>query len=260
MKMKRILILFAFAVVAVMQTMAQTSMIDVVYLKNGSVIRGIITEQTPNESLKIKTSDGNLFVYQMGDVERISKEEVVEAPKKSFTEQLREAQREEMKKAVIDRGYVGFAGLDYGYCTGDFNNFLNFGFSTVHGYQINPYIFVGAGLGLYMWGEYRGGYIDLSVPMFFAARFTPLKKPITPFVDMRIGYAAGKVDGLYFNPYVGIRIGIRKSFAAYIGLGYQLQKMEGVKDMKINYDTGKVSYTKTKVNCNAVALRVGFEF
>ena len=74
MKMKRILILFAFAVVAVMQTMAQTSMIDVVYLKNGSVIRGIITEQTPNESLKIKTSDGNLFVYQMGDVERISKE------------------------------------------------------------------------------------------------------------------------------------------------------------------------------------------
>ncbi len=40
-------------------------MIDVVYLKNGSIIRGVIVEQVPNKSLTIKTADGNVFVLQL---------------------------------------------------------------------------------------------------------------------------------------------------------------------------------------------------
>jgi hypothetical protein len=47
---------------------------EVVYLKNGSIIRGIIIEQIPNVSLKIKTKDGNVFFYKMEDVEKITKE------------------------------------------------------------------------------------------------------------------------------------------------------------------------------------------
>lgn len=49
--------------------------VDVVYLKNGSIIRGLIMEQIPNESLKIQTSDGSLFVYKMEEVVKITKEE-----------------------------------------------------------------------------------------------------------------------------------------------------------------------------------------
>ena len=48
--------------------------VDVVYLKNGSVIRGMIIEQTPNVSLKIQTKDGSIFVYKMEDVEKMTKE------------------------------------------------------------------------------------------------------------------------------------------------------------------------------------------
>jgi hypothetical protein len=47
---------------------------DVVYLKNGSIIRGIIIEQIPNKTLKIKTADGSVFVYQMDDIARITRE------------------------------------------------------------------------------------------------------------------------------------------------------------------------------------------
>lgn len=47
---------------------------DVVYLKNGSVIRGEITEQIPNVSVKIETKDGSIFVYKMGEVEKITRE------------------------------------------------------------------------------------------------------------------------------------------------------------------------------------------
>ncbi len=56
---------------------AQSTWIDVVHLKNGSVIKGTIIEQIPNESIKIQTADGSVFVHPMSDVEKMSKEEKV---------------------------------------------------------------------------------------------------------------------------------------------------------------------------------------
>lgn len=49
---------------------------EVVYLKNGSVIKGTIIEQVPDVSIKIQTKDGNTFVYQMDEIDRITKEPV----------------------------------------------------------------------------------------------------------------------------------------------------------------------------------------
>ncbi|MBI4532257.1 MAG: hypothetical protein HY709_12140 [Candidatus Latescibacteria bacterium] len=61
---------------------AQEQMDDVVYLKNGSVIRGVIVEQVPGVSLKIRTRDGNIFMYQMDEIQKIAKEaSMVKLPK-----------------------------------------------------------------------------------------------------------------------------------------------------------------------------------
>ncbi len=49
--------------------------VDVVYLKNGSVIKGLILEQIPNVTIKIQTKDGSVFVYKMDEIEKITKEE-----------------------------------------------------------------------------------------------------------------------------------------------------------------------------------------
>jgi hypothetical protein len=46
---------------------------DVVYLKNGSIIRGTIIEMIPDKTIKIESGD-NLFVYNMEDIEKIVKE------------------------------------------------------------------------------------------------------------------------------------------------------------------------------------------
>ena len=54
---------------------------EVVYLKNGSVVRGIIVEQIPNETIRIRTRGGSEFVFQMSEVLKITKElPVVEPP------------------------------------------------------------------------------------------------------------------------------------------------------------------------------------
>lgn len=73
--MKKLLFLFAL-IAMVASTMAQDNMGDVVYLKNGGITKGIIIEQVPFESLKIQTADGCVFVYQMNEIEKITKEAI----------------------------------------------------------------------------------------------------------------------------------------------------------------------------------------
>ena len=54
----------------------------VVYLKNGSVIKGEVIETVPGVSYKIKTADGSIFVFEVDRVERVKFEEVPEAEKR----------------------------------------------------------------------------------------------------------------------------------------------------------------------------------
>ena len=49
---------------------------DVVYLRDGSIIRGTIVEQVPSESILIETSDGSRFRYSMELIERMTREQV----------------------------------------------------------------------------------------------------------------------------------------------------------------------------------------
>ncbi len=56
-------------------TQTQRQMKDVLYLKNGSVIKGTILELQPEKSVRIRTSDGSVFVFEMAQVEKIVKEE-----------------------------------------------------------------------------------------------------------------------------------------------------------------------------------------
>ena len=48
---------------------------DVVHLKDGGVRRGLILEQVPNESVKLKTAYGEIFVLKWSDILKIGKEE-----------------------------------------------------------------------------------------------------------------------------------------------------------------------------------------
>ncbi len=78
-KKNKLVVLFAMLFLCFGNASAQTNLEDVVYLNNGSVIRGVIIEQIPGVSLKIKTKDGSIFVYEMKDVTKMTKEESYES-------------------------------------------------------------------------------------------------------------------------------------------------------------------------------------
>ena len=65
------------ALVATPPLFAQ-EMEDVVYLNDGSIVRGTVIERIPGELLKIQTQDGTVFVYTMDEITRMTKEPVME--------------------------------------------------------------------------------------------------------------------------------------------------------------------------------------
>lgn len=67
------------AFVMTSQAFAQqiSQMEDVIHLKNGELIRGTIIEEVVGESLKIRTRDGNVFVYTMDEIAKMSREPVM---------------------------------------------------------------------------------------------------------------------------------------------------------------------------------------
>lgn len=71
--MKKQLLLLVFTLLATI-SFGQGKFQDVIYLKDGSEIRGMIIEEVPNELVKIKTAFGSVYVYQLDVIEKITKE------------------------------------------------------------------------------------------------------------------------------------------------------------------------------------------
>lgn len=114
------------------------------------------------------------------------------------------------------RGYSGMIELDLNVGISDYAS--RFGFTTIHGYQINPYLFAGAGFSLKYWFDYE----TVSLPIFADVRATvPFgSSPVAFLGDVRLGYSAYDIYGIYFSPSIGIRIGRNK--AATFALGYEV--------------------------------------
>ncbi|GIV34674.1 MAG: hypothetical protein KatS3mg031_2209 [Chitinophagales bacterium] len=145
---------------------------DVVYLKNGSVVRGMITEFVPDESVKIETRDKSIFIFLMHDVEKITWNNP-SSEKKTYDPVIKKS------------GYFNETetGLMLGKkSTGKYAADLSV--HTVHGYQINRHVRVGCGTGVDHYAEYGNTF----VPVFGSISGDIIKYWITPFYSAHAGY------------------------------------------------------------------------
>jgi predicted transcriptional regulator len=62
---------------------SQSNVLETIYLKNGSIIKGMIVEIVPNSSYTIKTSDGSTIVCNSADILKITRELVEKTPQAS---------------------------------------------------------------------------------------------------------------------------------------------------------------------------------
>lgn len=213
--MKKHLILILFALITSF-VWAQNNYQDVVYLKNGSVIRGLIIEQIPNESIKIETSDRSVFVYKMEEIEKMTKEAklVSKDSEKDFGgEGLKSGYR-----GIIEIGYqfgVGNYGMD------------RFKFNVINGGQFNPYFYLGGGVGL----RYYSDADAAVIPVFVHPRVNFLDSKISPYLGLSLGYSFNASNdfeglGLLLSPSTGVTFNVSEKVNINVGLSYEMQDMD----------------------------------
>ncbi len=234
--MKKLVVFFAFALMCM--TVSAQSLQETVYLKNGSVINGVIVEEVPGKSLKIKTNDGNVFVYEMSEVERITKTTNADS-----------------------QGKGGHKGLDFN---------VNFGYNIATkssqdgafvtylglGKRFNKNFYAGISTGV----NISSGISAIPVYADFKALFPVSSSGIAPFLGLKLGYAFNLEDGERVkvgrewvdlspdNSFLveimpGVQIPLSKSVDFNIGAGYMHAIPSGGGD-----------------GAGAIAIKAGFSF
>lgn len=234
--MKKIALLIALlplAIVAMGQRTAET-----VYLKNGGLVKGEIIEQVPGQSLKVKTKDGNVFVYQMDEIERIAKE----------TQTDDSNGRHRGLDFSVDLGYdISTKGGD-GALAAELELGKRFSKSFYWGIGGGAYIPTGSG--------------DPMIPITTNARvFMPISgAKISPFVGLKAGYVlntAGDVTvgtGKYKQT-----VEMPDYIMVQIMPGFQYPLSNGI---DFNFGAGYTHFIPASSgnSYGAIAIRAGFNF
>lgn len=171
--------------------------------------------------------------------------------------------------SVISSGYHGFTDLGYTIGFGDYK-LGRFELSSTHGYQINPYLFVGAGLGIQFMSEYKTPGMDIpldyrdflvDVPFYANVRLTMINGPISPFIDGKCGYYLTHHGALYLNASVGCRFSTWGRQAVNVYIGYSNENLE-FKTFDKFYSPNNMDYKRVKRNLatEGLTIKLGYEF
>lgn len=134
------------------------------------------------------------------------------------------------------------------------------GLSTSHGYQFNPWLYVGAGLDY----EYNSLLSSHICAPFVHGRTDLLLGGLTPFGEVRFGYNLARNGGIYFSPNIGYRFNWGRKVGINLGVGLTLVRYSyDVYDIAQNPDgywtTGDFLGTKRDSKL-FFSFRLGFDF
>ena len=270
-----ILSLFVSSLYSIAQEYTQ-----ILTLKNGSTMKGVILDESPTGTIKIKTDEGRVFIVKPNQIETITDEVLVgrkgnrqsPAPVVSTYTNTTSTHTGTLSSNEYDiSGYRGFIDLGYTKGTGKYSVLDRVEISTSHGYQFNPYIFLGIGSGIHYYesiytynenGE-ETSLDALIVPIFADFRCNFTEGHVVPYFGLKAGYSIDVDDkfndmGFYANPSFGLKVMVNASMAVNFNLGYTVQ---ATKNYIENYtDNGDFTTTKESTNLGGLNFRVGFEF
>ena len=241
---------------------------DVVFTKNGNIYRGKIVENIEGDYLRIKLNDGGIFSCSYDAIDKITDEE------KQKNTYIRKAPNPEagvkIYKGLPSKGYRGFIDITHSVPLGDWG-LARGGFTTSHGYQICPYLFAGAGVGLHIYEHFNlnnnwknhihtsGQGDPFSLPIFAHLRSEFVKSLISPYVDAKVGYSIADKSGFYFVTTIGARLSLKangKELGFSIGAGFDLQQIHNIYQLKYP-DYWPLAFDK--VNTNAIQIVFGVD-
>lgn len=218
---------------------------DVVFLKDGSIIRGKIIEYMTNTHVKIETRDNSIWVFKHNKIDKIAfdKGKTNNGP------------------SNLKTGYYNLTDMGVLIGTGNNNNSAPFSIMMVNGYRFNPHISSGLGVGI----EF---FSTPVIPLYIDTRYDFYDRSISPFAYLKGGYSfqvgennsyyyekISSKGGLMFGVGVGIRVSLGEKSQLIAGLGYRFQKLD-----YSYYDEWTDDDINRMEKFNRLAIRVGFVF
>jgi len=242
---KLIFTVFLLSLVS-LATFSQKRMEDVLYLKNGGVIKGDIREWVRDSIVKIEITGGSLLVFKANEVRLISKEEKI---------------RQEKQKAVITltRGFR--FGIEGGWVVGSGDNQEKSPLSLhlQSFWHFIPSTAIGVGAGLEFFNTTQAPiYMDLRqyfnqkyyAPFLFVQ--SGFLFPIGPIHNDISGYETKGKKGYMLNPGIGFMFPLSEKSELTISISYRYQEVKST----IN-DYYKPNYEQIE-KMNRVNFKIGF--
>jgi len=220
---------------------------DVVYLKNGSIIRGELVEDKTAGIVKISTIGQNVFVFKTEEVDRVARELLKSDFKYPYTS-----------------GYQNITelGLSIGYraAISQFENtsrVVNLSLQSFNGYQFFPLLAVGLTTGIDTYEQVT------LLPVGLGLRGDLAKTRVRPFYGLDAGYAldwlnnpnlaADHDGGFFWSPSLGLKFNSAKTRAFVLNLGYRSQKATATTQVPSVTSTDRKHYKR-------MLFRIGMSF
>jgi hypothetical protein len=189
---------------------------DVVYLKNGSILRGELQEGSTEEIIKIEITGRNLFVFRKDEVARVSRELIPSAYKYTFMPGYQNIT--ELGVALGSPSASTFSGRRQ----------VDFSLHTFNGYAFKPGFALGLSTGI-------DTYSNLTLlPFGTGIRGDLSKTKVRPFYGFDAGYAFDWINtaewngeltgGSYWSPAMGLKFSGKEQHAFVMNFGYKNQR------------------------------------
>jgi hypothetical protein len=250
--MKRSIIsAFAILLFFTQNLQSQDQYEDVVYLRNGSVFRGMIVEQVPGKTITIQSANQFTYTFTYEQIERIRKE-----PRQPFV--FSSSDDVINPSAYATTVYAGML-------TGRGKPLSSF--AVVRNVNVNAYSTLGLGVG---WDTYGNGAM---APVFVDARSSFFKGLASPFVFTNAGYSFGvfrhrkslDAGGFVLNTGAGLVFRSWAGASLVMEVSYHLQRAT-VLESNVTYVYGTSSYQAIEtsneytVAREFVMITIGFGF
>ncbi len=255
--MKRIIILFIMLCFFSITNVFSQQQEETIFLKDGSIIHGILIEQMSGGSLKIKTHDGNIFVYKMDDIEKIS----TSSEQNSIYNTRRTGLFYLWHAGIMTAGAIAGDGIN------ESVGQSVFAVGSIVGDRINDIIRIGVG------AEYNNYPNGTTVPVYVDFRINALQSRVSPIFFLDVGYSLAWInnlagingDGLFLSVGSGAEFGLDNGNVLFVELCYRRQWSELINSAYAYYWNGYTydyySYSNnTKISYGFLSIMFGYGF
>lgn len=233
------------------QSFAQNNEQDVIYLKNGSIIKGKVLSSPNDQKIRIEILGGSIFVFDRSEIEQF-KVEPIPNIKKQFKGEIQ----------YKERGFINISDMGFPIGSDRWGVVSGLSFKTVNGFQFNPNSYIALGIGL----DFYFSNADVLTTTSFRYGGDILKnKPVTPIYYAEVGYGfpwkSYNTDwethkgGELFQVGTGFKFYTRNATSVVWSIGYGYQKSTVIFQMDTRSNLQERVYIYNRIN-----LRLGISF